>query len=84
MSYFVYLVECADNTYYCGYTDDLDARVAKHNFSKTGAKYTKARRPVKLVYSEKFQSKEDAMKREHAIKKFSRREKEKLVLSNKS
>ena len=80
MVYYVYLAECSDGTYYCGYTNNLDSRIKEHNCSRTGAKYTKGRRPVKLIYSEKLQSKSSAMKRENEIKKLNRREKEGLVL----
>jgi len=81
MLYFVYLVKCSDGTYYCGYTNKLKDRIKEHNFSKTGAKYTKSRRPVKLVYSEKLKSKSGAMKREAVIKKLSRKEKKFLAFS---
>ena len=79
MSYFVYIVKCADDTYYCGYTDNLDSRITSHNNSPTGAKYTRSRRPVKLVYSEKFETKSLAMKREYEIKSLTRKEKELLL-----
>lgn len=78
MSY-TYIVECSDGTLYTGWTTDLDRRVKQHNTGK-GAKYTKARIPVKLRYFEEFIEKEEAMKRECAIKKLSR--KEKLILIN--
>lgn len=75
--HYVYLVECADKTLYCGYTNNLEKRIASHN-SGNGAKYTKGRKPVKLVHFEKFKSKSKALKRELKIKKFSREEKKKL------
>jgi len=75
---YTYLLECADNTLYCGWTNDLEKRVKAHN-SGLGAKYTKARRPVVLVYYEEFQTKEEAMRREFAIKKLTRKEKERLI-----
>lgn len=78
MSY-TYIVECSDGTLYTGWTTDLDRRVKQHNTGK-GAKYTKARIPAKLRYFEEFIEKEEAMKRECAIKKLSR--KEKLILIN--
>ncbi|MFA6982190.1 MAG: GIY-YIG nuclease family protein [Patescibacteria group bacterium] len=84
MNFYVYIVECSDGTYYCGYAKDLNSRIEEHNGSKTGARYTKSRRPVKLVYSEEFQSKSQAMKREAEIKKLSRRRKEALVLGQRS
>jgi putative endonuclease len=76
--YFVYLLKCADDTLYCGFTNNLEERVKSHNFSEKGAKYTKTRRPVSLYYSEKFDNKSEALKRECAIKKLSRIEKLKL------
>jgi putative endonuclease len=80
MQYYVYLVECSDKTFYCGYTTDLAARLKEHNEAKTGAKYTRSRRPVKLCYFEKLSSKSLAMKREIEIKKLSRMKKERLIL----
>jgi len=74
MPYFVYLLKCRTNTYYCGYTSDLKKRVETHNAGK-GAKYTKVRRPVFLVYSEQFETRSEAMKREIQIKRLSRAEK---------
>lgn len=75
---YTYLLECADKSLYCGWTNDLDKRVKAHNDGK-GAKYTKPRRPVALVYFEEFATKEEAMSREAAIKRLSRKEKERLV-----
>lgn len=77
--YFVYIVECADGTLYTGSTNNLNKRVEMHNTGKTGAKYTKTRRPVKLVYSELCPSKGDALKREWKIKKLTRDDKLKFV-----
>lgn len=79
MNYFVYIVECKDGTYYCGYTTNLENRVREHNDSKTGAKYTKPRRPVKLIYSEQLDTKSQAMKREIEIKQMNRKGKEALI-----
>lgn len=73
-----YILLCADGTFYCGWTNDLEKRVRVHNEGK-GAKYTKGRRPVRLVYWEVFASKREAMKRETAIKRLSRKEKEELI-----
>lgn len=75
MSYFVYILECADKTLYVGYTNNLDKRLYNHNNSKTGAHYTKIRRPVVLKYSESFETKSEAMKREYVLKQLSRVEK---------
>lgn len=77
--HFCYILRCKDGSLYTGYTTDLDRRVYEHNTSSKGAKYTKSRRPCKLVYYEEFDSKSDAMKRESAIKKFSKKKKEELV-----
>lgn len=82
MNHYCYLVRCSDNTLYCGYTNDLDKRIAAHNNGK-GAKYTKTRRPVILVYSESFDNKSDAMKREWQIKQYTRQQKQKLINDNK-
>lgn len=82
MSFYVYLVECSDGTYYCGYTSNLNSRINEHNSLKTGAKYTRSRRPVKLVYSEKLNTKVVATKREYEIKKLRRKQKELLVFNN--
>ena len=79
MRYFVYLVKCSDGSYYCGYTTNLKKRVDDHNISKMGAKYTKSRRPVKLVYFEQVKNTSEALKREDEIKKLSRKDKVKLV-----
>jgi putative endonuclease len=82
MPYFVYILECSDKTYYCGYTVNLDKRLFAHNNSKNGSKYTYARRPVKLIYSETFETLSDALKREMKIKKLSRNEKAVLISKN--
>ena len=78
-TWWVYLVECRDKTLYCGITNDLEKRIFAHNNLKSGAKYTRYRRPVKLVYFETFKSKSLAAKREHQIKQLSRIEKLKLI-----
>ena len=81
-SYYVYMVECSDGTYYTGITTDLKRRIEEHNTSEKGAKYTRTRRPVKLVYSEEYPDRSSASKREWEIKnKFTRAEKQKLLLS---
>lgn len=74
----VYLLECADRTLYCGWTTNIDKRLKLHNLG-LASKYTRARLPVKLVYKEKFENKRLAMKREYAIKQLSRDEKIELV-----
>lgn len=73
--YFVYIVKCSDNTLYTGITTDLQRRVQEHNESNKGAKYTRLRRPVTLVYSEACQDRSSASKRESVIKKLKREDK---------
>lgn len=75
---YTYILRCRDGTLYTGWTNDIEKRVKAHNEGK-GAKYTKARLPVKLVYSEAFETKTEAMKREYAIKRMRREAKEKLI-----
>ena len=79
---FTYIVECSDHTLYTGWTNDLEKRIQAHNDGK-GAKYTKPRRPVRLVYFETFSTKEEAMSREYRIKRLSRKEKEQLIAGRK-
>jgi putative endonuclease len=74
----VYVLSCADGTYYTGYTTDVDRRVAEHDAGE-GAKYTRGRTPVDLVHVETFESRSAAMSREAEIKSLSRAEKEALV-----
>lgn len=78
MCAFTYIVECADGTLYTGWTLDVEKRVIAHN-QKLGAKYTRIRTPVRLVYKEKFPNKELAQKREYAIKQLSRQAKLDLI-----
>ena len=81
MKYHIYILLCSDNTYYTGFTTDVEKRLAEHNSGK-GAKYTRGRTPCKLVYTESFEDKSSALKREWEIKhKFSREDKEKLIKS---
>jgi len=75
---YTYILKCKDGSLYTGWTNDLEQRVAAHNTGK-GAKYTKARCPVELVYFEEFETKEQAMKREYAIKQMARKDKLELV-----
>ena len=77
---YTYIVKCSDGTFYTGWTNNLEKRLRDHNAGK-GAKYTKSRRPVELVYYETFSQKEDAMRREYAIKQLNRAGKRKLVES---
>ncbi len=73
--YFIYILKCNDGTLYTGSTNDIEKRVVTHNSGATGAKYTKARCPVELIYQEEFETKSQALKREWEIKKLSRRDK---------
>ena len=78
--HYVYILRCADGTFYTGYTTDPERRTSVHNSGK-GAKYTRPRRPVELIYTEEFDDKSDAQKREYAIKQLTRTEKEQLIES---
>ncbi len=80
--WYVYMLECADGTYYTGVTTDLERRVAEHNGEASGAKgakYTKARRPVRLIYSEIVKDRSAAQIEEAALRRLTRHEKEKLA-----
>lgn len=77
--YYVYIVECADGSFYTGYTTDVQRRLNEHNFSTRSAKYTRSRRPVKLKHQEEYNTLSEALKREHAIKKLSRKKKKALI-----
>lgn len=81
--YYVYIVECADGSYYTGYTTDVQRRINEHNYSMRSAKYTRSRRPVKLIHKEEFDNLSSALKREHAIKKLKRKAKKELIESKK-
>ena len=76
--HYAYIVKCSDGTYYTGYTNDLEKRLLAHNAGK-GAKYTRNRLPVEMVYYEEYEEKSEAMKREYAIKRLTREQKEKLI-----
>ena len=75
---YTYIIRCKDNSLYVGWTNNLEKRIKAHNDGK-GAKYTKPRRPVELVYYEVFSTKQEAMSREYHLKKLSHKEKEKLI-----
>lgn len=79
---YTYIVECSDGTYYTGWTNDIKKRIIIHN-SKKGAKYTRSRTPVKLVYLEQTDTRQKAMSREAQIKRMSRQEKEQLIKNRK-
>ena len=76
---YTYMVECADGTLYTGWTNCLQKRLEAHNSGKNGAKYTKTKRPVALVYYEGFFTKEEAMRREYEIKQLTRAQKLKMM-----
>ncbi|WP_135822061.1 GIY-YIG nuclease family protein [Halostella litorea] len=78
VSHYVYVLECADDTLYTGYTTDVQRRVREHD-AGDGAKYTRGRTPVELVHVESFDSKSAAMSREHEVKSLSRAAKERLI-----
>jgi putative endonuclease len=77
--YHLYIIECADKTLYTGITTNLERRIAEHNGSKLGAKYTLARRPVRLVYGRRFKNRSAASKAEARIKKLKKIEKLELI-----
>lgn len=82
MDWYVYLLQCADDSYYTGITTDPVRRLDEHNYDdKKAAKYTRARRPVNMVYFELCQSRSEAGSREYTIRKFSRKKKIELARS---
>ncbi len=82
MAYSLYILKCADGTFYTGITTDIDRRLSEHNGqSPKGAKYTAARRPVELVYQDSFSTRSQALKEEIRIKKLTRTEKEEMILA---
>ena len=80
--YYAYMLRCKDNTIYSGYTTNIEKRVETHNSGK-GAKYTRARLPVKLEYYEEFKTKEKATRREWEFKHYTKKEKENLIKNSK-
>ena len=81
--YYTYILKCSDGSLYTGWTNDVDARLAAHNSGK-GAKYTRSRRPVMLVYLHQFPSRSNAASHEYAIKQLSRKQKEELIKAHNS
>ena len=75
---YTYILKCADGTLYTGWTNDIEKRIKDHNAGR-GAKYTRSRTPIELVYFETFETKQEAMKREYAIKHMGRAKKEALI-----
>lgn len=78
----LYILKCADDTFYTGITTDLDRRIEEHNNSPKASKYTRIRRPVELIFSRKFKNRSEASKEEIRIKKLSRKEKGEFLLYN--
>ena len=78
-SWNVYIVECADGSLYTGVTNNVQRRILEHNYSIKAAKYTRSRRPVKLVYRKQFKDRSSAQKEEYRIKKLSRKQKLELI-----
>lgn len=78
--WYVYILKCHDGTLYTGITTNLERRVEEHNTSEKGAKYTRVRRPVRLVYSKEFEDRSQASVEEARIKKLTRKEKEDLLV----
>ncbi|MBL7072473.1 MAG: GIY-YIG nuclease family protein [Candidatus Omnitrophica bacterium] len=77
--FYTYIVECRDGTYYTGYTSNLERRIKAHNGKGPGAKYTRGRGPVRVVWSKKYKYLAYAMKLEHRIKQLKRKQKEKMI-----
>jgi len=77
--YFVYILECSDGTLYTGIATNVERRVREHNESEKGARYTKARRPVRIVYSVRYSNRSEASKEESRIKSLPRAEKLKMI-----
>lgn len=81
-SHYFYVLECADRSYYAGYTNDLQKRLEAHNAGK-GAKYTRARGPVKVIHCEEFETKPEAMKAEYAFKQLTKAKKIRYIAEGK-
>ncbi len=79
--HYVYILECSDGSYYTGYTNNLEKRIEAHQTGK-GAKYTRGRTPVELLFSEVYESKTEAMQEEYRIKQLSRKQKEEYMYEN--
>jgi len=82
INWFLYVARCADGTLYTGVTTDIDRRLNEHNSGSKGAKYTKTRRPITLVYSTAFKGRSEAQKAEYAFKRLTRKEKLKVIDAN--
>ncbi len=82
-NWYMYVVRCSDGSLYAGIAKNLRKRILEHNYGMKGAKYTRSRRPVEVVYKEECETHSEALKREWAFKKLSKRKKEQVVSSNK-
>jgi len=80
--WYFYVVQCSDNTLYAGVTTNINRRIQEHNTNNLGAKYTKTRRPVKLIYHKFFENRSTAQKAEYKFKKLTRKQKEKIINKN--
>lgn len=78
-AWFLYVLRCADDTFYTGTTTDITRRIEEHNTKKCGAKYTKTRRPVELIFWLDFENRSQAQKAEYKFKKLTRAQKEKII-----
>ena len=78
-TWFVYVLQCSDGTYYTGVTTDVDRRLDEHNCTSKGAKYTKTRRPVEVVYWKTFKDRSSAQKAEYKFKQLTREQKEEII-----
>ena len=79
MKWFVYVLQCSDGSYYTGVTTDLNRRLKEHNSSNRGAKYTRTRRPVEIIYSLEYEDKSSAQKFEYRFKQLTRKQKEEVI-----
>ena len=79
MKWFLYVLQCSDGTYYTGVTTNVDRRAKEHNNSKRGAKYTRSRRPTKVVYMTEYNNRSSAQKSEYLFKQLTRKQKEEVI-----
>ena len=79
--WFLYVVQCCDKSYYAGVTTDIKRRLHEHNTTSRGAKYTKTRRPVVLIYQQEFTNRSEAQRAEYAFKQLRRKDKDKFICS---
>ncbi len=82
MAWFFYVIRCSDDSLYAGVTTDLQRRISEHNSGKRGAKYTRSRRPVRLVFSEQLANRSEAQRKEISFKKLARKQKLEIILNH--